>query len=157
MTTPPPARITVRVQPGDFDPGAELALLERLGGGGVGSFTGIVRGGDGLAALVLEHHPAMTIKAMTAIAGDAATRWPLLGVTLVHRVGALAPGARIVFVAAASPHRAAALAATAFLIDWLKTRAPFWKQERFDDGRTAWVDARVEDDAAADRWGGQDG
>lgn len=157
MTAAPPPSITVRVQAEDFDPGAELAALERLGGGGVGSFTGIVRGGDGLAALVLEHHPAMTVKAMTAIAADAAARWPLLGLTLIHRIGALAPGARIVFVAAASPHRAAALAATAFLIDWLKTRAPFWKQERFADGRTAWVEARAEDDAAADRWGGQHG
>lgn len=144
--------IDVRVQPQDFDPGTELAVLEALGGGGVASFTGIVRGGNGLAALVLEHHPVMTGKAMRAIAEDAATRWPLLGITLIHRYGPLAPGARIVLVVAASPHRAAALEATAFLIDWLKTRAPFWKQELYEDGRTAWVEARDADERAAKRW-----
>ena len=151
------ADVTVRVQAEDFDPGAELALLEALGGGGVASFTGIVRGGDGLAALVLEHHPGMTGRAMQAIAQTATARWPLLGVTLIHRHGALVPGARIVFVAAASPHRAAALEATMFLIDWLKTRAPFWKQELYTDGRTAWVEARAADDEAANRWGGAHG
>jgi len=152
MTGPAAPLFDVRVQAEDFDPGAELAALERLGGGGVASFTGIVRGGGGLRALVLEHHPAMTGKAMRAIAEDAAGRWPLLGITLIHRHGPLAPGARIVLVAAASPHRAAALEATAFLIDWLKTRAPFWKQEVYDDGRSAWVEARAEDDRAAERW-----
>ncbi|WP_276205503.1 molybdenum cofactor biosynthesis protein MoaE [Sphingomonas montana] len=144
--------IDVRVQAEDFDVGAEMAGLERLGGGAVGSFTGIVRGGAGLTALVLEHHPAMTHKALTRMAEDACGRWPLLGVTLIHRYGALVPGARIVFVGTASAHRAAALDATMFLIDWLKTRAPFWKQERFADGRTAWVEARSADDTAAKRW-----
>lgn len=146
------ALIDVRVQAEDIDVPAALARLEALGGGGVASFTGLVRGGDGLRALVLEHHPTMTAKAMRAIAGEAGARWPLLGMTAIHRIGALVPGERIVFVAAAAPHRAAALAATAFLIDWLKTRAPFWKQERFDDGAARWVDARHEDDAAAARW-----
>lgn len=144
--------IDVRVQADDIDVAAALASLEALGGGGVASFTGIVRGGGSLAALILEHHPTMTITAMRAIVDRAGARWPLLGVVAVHRVGALAPGARIVLVAAASPHRAAALEATAFLIDWLKTRAPFWKQERFADGTARWVEARQDDDAAAARW-----
>ena len=148
--------IEARVQDVDFDVGAELARLEALGGGGVASFTGIVRGDGGLAALVLEHHPTMTETAMRAICDEAAARWPLLGITAIHRIGALAPGERIVLVAAASPHRAAALEATAFLIDWLKTRAPFWKQERFADGATKWVEARTDDDAAAARWGASD-
>ncbi|SFR79431.1 molybdenum cofactor biosynthesis protein MoaE [Sphingomonas jatrophae] len=142
----------IRVQEAPFDPGAELLALEALGGGAVASFTGIVRGGDGLEALVLEHHPTMTMKAIRVICETAAARWPLLGIVAIHRVGPLSVGERIVLVAAASPHRAAALEATAFLIDWLKTRAPFWKQERFADGRTSWVEARAEDDAAAARW-----
>lgn len=145
--------IDVRVQAEDIDVGTALTALEALGGGGVGSFTGVVRGGDGLATLILEHHPTMTLKAMRAIVDEACARWPLLGVTAVHRIGPLAPGARIVLVAAASPHRAAALEATAFLIDWLKTKAPFWKQERFADGAARWVEARGADDQAAARWG----
>lgn len=146
------ASILVRVQSGDFDVGAELARLEALGGGGVASFTGIVRGGNGLQALELEHHPGMTGRMMSRIAGEASSRWPLLGVTAIHRHGRLLPGQRIVLVAAASPHRAAALEATSFLIDWLKTRAPFWKKEYFADGASRWVEARAEDDAAAARW-----
>lgn len=146
------AHLTVRVDTADIDVGAELARLETLGGGGIASFTGIVRGGDGLTALELEHHPGITLAMMTRIAEEAAARWPLLGVTAVHRHGRLAPGARIVLVAAASPHRAAALEATAFLIDWLKTRAPFWKKEHFADGTSRWVEARATDDDAAARW-----
>jgi len=142
----------VRAQSGDFDPGAELAGLERLGGGAVASFTGIVRGDDGLVELTLEHYPAMTERAMRDIVAEAHARWPLIGVTVIHRHGRLAAGERIVFVAAASRHRAAALEACAFLIDWLKTRAPFWKRERFADGRERWVEARHEDDGAAARW-----
>ena len=144
--------ILVRVQPTDFDVGAELARLEALGGGGVASFTGIVRGGDELTALELEHHPGITRAMMTRIAEEAAERWPLLGVTAIHRHGRLQPGERIVLVAAASPHRAAALEATAFLIDWLKTRAPFWKKEYFADGTSRWVAARTADEDAAARW-----
>ncbi|PZU08658.1 molybdenum cofactor biosynthesis protein MoaE [Sphingomonas sp.] len=148
--------ISVRVQPEPFDPGAELVALETLGGGAVASFTGIVRGeegpGGGLVELLLEHHPGMTAKAMEAIAADAARRWPLLGIVLVHRIGAMTPGERIVFVGTASRHRAAALEACAFLIDWLKTGAPFWKRARFADGTSQWVEARAEDDAAASRW-----
>ncbi len=148
------AELRILVQTGDFDVGAELARLEALGGGGVASFTGVVRGGNGLQALELEHHPGMTQAMMTRIAEEAARRWPLLGVTAIHRHGRLLPGQRIVLTAAASPHRAAALEATAFLIDWLKTRAPFWKKEHFADGTSRWVEARAEDDAAAARWEG---
>jgi molybdopterin synthase catalytic subunit len=142
----------IRVQAGDFDPGAELARLEALGGGAVASFTGLVRGEDGLVEMLLEHHPAMTAKALGDIADEAARRWPLAGITVIHRHGPLHPGDRIVFVGTASSHRAAALEACAFLIDWLKTSAPFWKQERFADGAKRWVEARVEDDVAAERW-----
>jgi molybdopterin synthase catalytic subunit len=144
--------INVRVQADVFDPGDELAALEAFGGGGIASFTGIVRGDDGLVELLLEHHPGMTVATMEEIAAEAARRWPLLGITLVHRVGGMAPGERIVFVGTASRHRAAALEACAFLIDWLKTSAPFWKRERFADGNSRWVDARAEDDEAAARW-----
>lgn len=143
----------VRVQAEGFDPGVELARLEALGGGAVASFTGLVRGDDGLVEMLLEHHPAMTLKALREIAEEAARRWPLAGVTLIHRFGPLRPGDRIVFVGTASARRAAALESCAFLIDWLKTRAPFWKQERFGDGIARWVDARAEDDAASERWG----
>lgn len=144
----------IRVTADDFDVCAELARLETLGGGAVASFTGIVRGGNELAALELEHHPGMTETAMRRVGEEAAKRWPLLGITLIHRHGKLAPGERIVLVAAASSHRAAALEATSFLIDWLKTRAPFWKKEHFADGSTNWVEARAADDEAAARWNG---
>ncbi|ETI63906.1 molybdenum cofactor biosynthesis protein MoaE [Sphingobium sp. C100] len=142
----------VAVQPQDFDAAAELAALEALGGGGVASFTGIVRGEGGLVALELEQYPAMTQAQMARIVDDAMARWPLLGVSVIHRVGRLEPGARIVFVGTASRHRTAALESCAFLIDWMKSDAPFWKKEYFDDGRTAWVAARSEDDARARAW-----
>jgi molybdopterin synthase catalytic subunit len=144
--------ISVRVTPDDIDVGAELAALEALGGGGVASFTGIVRGGNGLTAMVLEHHPTMTQTSLESIAAEAAARWPLAGITIVHRYGRLSPGDRIVLTATASSHRAAALESCAFLIDWLKTKAPFWKKEFFQDGDSRWVDARDADDAAAARW-----
>jgi molybdopterin synthase catalytic subunit len=102
--------------------------------------------------MVLEHHPVMTGKALADIAAEAERRWPLIGVTLIHRFGTLRPGDRIVFVGTASSHRAASLESCAFLIDWLKTRAPFWKQERFADGDARWVEAKTEDDAATARW-----
>ncbi len=147
----------VRVQEADFDVGAETrALTEgRADVGGVASFLGTVRdtaGGRRITAMTLEHYPGMTERAMAAIAAEAERRWPLLGCTLVHRVGRLLPGENIVLVLAASPHRQAALEATAFLIDWLKTRAPFWKKESFAEGGEAWVAARDEDEAAAARW-----
>ncbi len=147
---------TVRVQVGPFDLAAELAALTagRTDVGGIGSFVGVVRDDPAqpLLSLTLEHYPGMTEAAMAAIAGQACTRWSLLGCTLVHRVGRLVPGDGIVLVLAAAPHRAAALEATAFLIDWLKTRAPFWKSEQFADGQARWVEAREADDEAASRW-----
>jgi len=141
----------ISIQLGDFDPGAELAALESLGGGGVASFTGIVRGDGDLVALELEHYPAMTTAQVERIVAEACERWPLLGVRVIHRFGRLVPGERIVFVGTASRHRTAALEACAFLIDWLKSRAPFWKKEHFAE-RTAWVDARAEDDEKAESW-----
>ncbi|UAK23947.1 molybdenum cofactor biosynthesis protein MoaE [Sphingomonas nostoxanthinifaciens] len=143
---------TVRVQHAPFDVGAELALLDRLGGGAVASFTGIVRGQGGLVELFLEHHPVMTAAALQRFVDEAEARWPLVGATVIHRCGALAPGEAIVLVATASLHRAAALDACAYLIDRLKVAAPFWKRERFADGTERWVEARVEDDRAAASW-----
>lgn len=144
--------ISITVGEADFDSATELARLETIGGGAVASFTGIVRGGGGLVAMRLDHYPAMTEAQIARIVADAEARWPLLGMVVIHRVGELAPGERIVFVGTASAHRAAALESCAFLIDWLKTSAPFWKKERFDDGRAEWVEARAEDDVARDRW-----
>ncbi|MXP63327.1 molybdenum cofactor biosynthesis protein MoaE [Roseomonas sp. M0104] len=145
---------TVRVQEGAFDMAAEQAALAagRTDVGGIASFVGLCRGDDGLAALVLEHYPGMTERALAGIASEAETRWPLTGCTVVHRVGRIHPGEPIVLVLTASAHRTAALEACAFLIDWLKTGAPFWKREEFPDGRERWVEARTSDDAAAARW-----
>jgi molybdopterin synthase catalytic subunit len=145
--------ICVRIEPDDFDAGAELAALGTDGVGGISSFIGVVRGDDGLISLTLEHYPAMTERALQMLAEQAAARWGLDGVTIVHRVGTMVPGDRIVFVGTASAHRAAALESCAFLIDALKTRASFWKRECFADGRDAWVEARASDDEAAARWG----
>ncbi len=144
--------VRVLVQEADFDIGAELARLEALGGGGVASFTGVVRGGDGLEALHLEAYPGMTQSALDGVAAEAKARWPLLGLTLIHRHGTLTPGERIVLVATAARHRGAALEACAFLIDWAKTKAPFWKQERFADGTSRWVEATAADDDVAAVW-----
>lgn len=143
----------VSVQFEDFDPGKELAALGALGSGGVASFLGHVRGDGGLIAMTLEHYPGMTKRALETLADQAIGRWNLAGVTLVHRVGRLEPGERIVLVATASRHRTAALEACAYLIDRLKTDAPFWKKEEFPGGHSAWVQARDSDDAAAQRWG----
>lgn len=144
--------IRASVQAEDFDPAAELAALEMLGGGAVASFTGLVRGDDGLIDMALDHYPAMTAAQIDRIAAQALGRWPLLGICIIHRVGALVPGDRIVFVGTASSHRAAALESCAFLIDWLKSRAPFWKKERFADGRETWVEAQAADEAKAEGW-----
>jgi molybdopterin synthase catalytic subunit len=150
---------TARVQREPFDIGAEMAALTaaRTDIGGIGCFVGCVRadaaqGKPATACLVLEDYPAMTRRAMERIAAEAERRWSLLGCTVIHRVGALAPGAAIVLVLAAASHRQAALDATAFLIDWLKTRAPFWKKECLADGTERWVEAREADAAAASRW-----
>ena len=144
--------MSVRIQTEDFDTSAELEALSagRDDIGALVSFTGLVRGGD-VSTMELEHYPGMTEKALEEIEAEARERWPLQGVTIIHRVGPLAPGARIVFVATASPHRAAAFEAAEFLMDFLKTRAPFWKKETTPDG-ARWVDARETDDAAAARW-----
>ena len=146
----------ILVQDAAFDLAAETALLTagRVDVGGVASFLGVCRGDDGLTALVLEHYPGMTERAMTRIAEQAEARWPLTGCTVIHRTGRILPGEPIVLVLTASAHRAAALEACAFLIDWLKTKAPFWKREEFASGAHRWVEARAEDDAAAERWAG---
>ena len=144
----------VLVQEAPFDAGAETAALSagRTDVGGIASFLGVCRGDDGLAAMVLEHYPGMTERAIGRIAAEAEARWPLTGCTVIHRVGRILPGEPIVLVLTASAHRAAALESCAFLIDWLKTKAPFWKREEFATGNHRWVEARAEDDAAAERW-----
>lgn len=145
--------IRVAVGPEPIDAGAELARLEAHAGG-VASFTGLVRADDGVAWLELEHYPGMTEATLFALAEVAAARWELLAASVVHRVGPMAPGERIVFVGTAARHRGAALAACAYLIDRLKTDAPFWKREtRGEEAR--WVEARVGDAAAAERWDGE--
>lgn len=144
----------ILVQEGLFDAGAEAAALSagREDVGGIASFIGLCRADDGIAALVLEHYPGMTERALAGIAAQAEARWPLTGCTVIHRVGRIRPGEPIVLVLTASAHRTAALEACAFLIDWLKTGAPFWKREEFPDGRERWVEAKASDDAAAARW-----
>ena len=144
----------IQVQEALFDVAAETAALtaDRIDVGGVASFLGVCRGDDGLAAMVLEHYPGMTERALGRIAAEAEARWPLTGCTVIHRVGRILPGEPIVLVLTASAHRAAALESCAFLIDWLKTKAPFWKREEFADGDTRWVAAKNDDDAAAARW-----
>ncbi|GGI74773.1 molybdenum cofactor biosynthesis protein MoaE [Polymorphobacter multimanifer] len=143
----------VRVQPEPFDTAAELAALSanRSDVGAIASFTGLVRADDGLTALTLEHYPGMTERQLAAIAAKAEARWPVLAGTVIHRHGRLVPGDAIVLVAIASPHRAAAFEACSFLMDWLKTKAPFWKAEEGPWG-TRWVRAKATDDQAAQRW-----
>jgi len=141
--------VRVLVTTNAIDLAAEHAALER--GGAVATFTGLVRADDGVATLELEHYPGATEAALRRLAEEAVQRWSLDAATIVHRVGPMRPGERIVFTGAASAHRAAALEACAFLIDRLKTDAPFWKREVVD-GQTRWVEAREADDHAADRW-----
>jgi molybdopterin synthase catalytic subunit len=140
-------RVIVSREP--IDVAAEFVRVER--GGAVATFTGLVRADDGVATLELEHYPGATEAALTRLAEEASARWSLTAATIVHRVGPMAPGERIVFVGACSAHRAAALDACAFLIDRLKTDAPFWKRETVD-GASRWVEARAADDHAAARW-----
>lgn len=146
----------ISVQQADFNVGAEFAALTagRTDIGGIGCFIGTVRSnpGERVAAMTLEHYPAMTERAIARIVEEAERRWSLLGCTVIHRIGRLTAGENIVLVLAASSHRQAALDATAFLIDWLKTKAPFWKREELADGATTWVEAHEADDAAAARW-----
>jgi molybdopterin synthase catalytic subunit len=150
------AAVTIRIQQADFDIAREIALLtqERKDIGAVVSFSGICRGGEGgdaLAALTLEHYPDMAEAEIGRHAEEAMSRWPLMGLTIIHRVGRIPPGDNIVLVLTASSHRQAAFEAAEFLMDYLKTSAPFWKREEKPDG-TSWVEAREHDDAAAARW-----
>jgi molybdopterin synthase catalytic subunit len=147
---------TVRIQREPFDVAAETAKLTRgrADVGAVVTFTGICRGdenGQPIAALTLEHYPGMAEQEIVRHVEEAQTRWALLGVTVIHRHGRLTPGEDIVLVIAASSHRQAAFAAAEFLMDYLKTRAPFWKQVE-QAGHKSWVEARDADDAAAARW-----
>jgi molybdopterin synthase catalytic subunit len=147
--------IIVRVDAGPFDLAAEAERLKRLpGAGAVVTFTGVCRDEGGrLATLELEHYPGMAEAEIQRIAGEAAARWPLLGVTVIHRFGKIAVGDDIVLVATASSHREAAFAAANYLMDYLKTSAPFWKKEHPKVGAPGeWVAARAEDDDAAGKW-----
>lgn len=144
----------VRVQAERFDTGAELEGFGTEGDGDVGavvSFTGVVRGTGGLARMEIEHYPGMTEKAIAKYAEEARERWALADVLVIHRYGSLVPGEPIMMVATASRHRVAAFEAAEFLMDWLKSRAPFWKKEIGADGE-AWVAAKDEDETALDRW-----
>ena len=146
----------IKVQREDFDIGAELAQLTDGNAkvGGLASFVGLVRDladQGAVAAMTLEHYPGMTEKRLAEIEAEARARWPLESVLIIHRYGKLEPGDRIVLVATASAHRQAALESCAFLIDWLKTKAPFWKLEEGSTG-AAWVEAKESDDKAAEKW-----
>lgn len=145
--------IRVSIRPAPIDLMAEFDIHDAGGHGASASFIGRVRGEGGLTELFLDHHPAMTEAGVAALAHAAADRWDLSAVTLIHRVGALAPGEAIVLVIASSPHRAEALAAAAFLIDRLKTDVMLWKRETFADGRVQWVEPRESDADRAERWG----
>jgi len=147
---------TVRLQREPFDAAAEATKLARgrTDVGALVTFTGVCRGsenGEPIAALTLEHYPGMVEAEIERHAAEAAERWPILDATIIHRYGRILPGEDIVLVVTASSHREAAFAAAEFLMDYLKTRAPFWKQVEKADG-TTWVDAKATDDAAAERW-----
>lgn len=148
--------MSVSVQIEDFDVGAEIAALsaDRHDIGAVATFTGLVRSdndGSAVSAMTLEHYPGMTEKALEEIVAEARGRWQVEAVRVIHRYGRLEPGERIVFVGVAGAHRGEAFAACEFIMDYLKTRAPFWKKEETPEG-ARWVDARDSDDSAAARW-----
>src|SRR3954464_714389 len=150
------ATATIRIQEADFDIGHEIAALTRGRSdvGAVVTFSGICRGsenGEPIAALTLEHYPGMAEAEIQRHTDEAISRWPLTGLTVIHRVGRIQPGENIVLVLAASQHRQAAFAAAEFLMDYLKANAPFWKREEKPTG-TSWIDAHDGDDAAAARW-----
>jgi molybdopterin synthase catalytic subunit len=150
------ANVTIRIQQADFDIAREIAALTngRTDIGAVVSFSGICRGsedGQSIAALTLEHYPGMAEAEIARHADTAMSRWPLTGVSIIHRVGRIVPGENIVLVLTASQHRQAAFQAAEFLMDYLKANAPFWKREE-SAGGTGWVDARHHDDDAAARW-----
>jgi molybdopterin synthase catalytic subunit len=152
---------TVRIQAGDFDLTAEVEALTRgrRDIGAVVTFTGLCRDEGGrLAALELEHYAGMAEAEILRVAVEAARRWPLQGLTAIHRYGRIAPGGNIVLVVTASAHRHAAFEAGEFLMDYLKTRAPFWKREHLVDGTSGgWVEAKADDDAASERWSARPG
>lgn len=154
----PQAAAKVRVQPDDFDVAHEEALLTqgRSDIGAIVSFTGLCRDENGaLAALEIEHYPGMAEEEICRVANDVLARWPLQGLSVVHRHGVIRPGERIVLVIAAARHRGEAFAAAEYMMDYLKTRAPFWKKEQLSDGSSGdWVAAKCEDDMAAARWNG---
>ena len=146
----------ISVQSEDFDPGAECAAITRGRSdiGAVASFVGLVRDandGAGVARMTLEHYPGMTEKSLAGIVEEARGRWEVIDATVIHRVGELRPGENIVLVIVASAHRGDAFAACEFIMDYLKTRAPFWKKEITPEGER-WVDARESDDRAAEKW-----
>ena len=148
--------MSVRIQAEDFDVGAEVAAIRRgnAGIGAVATFTGLVRDvneGDSVSEMTLEHYPGMTEKSIEEIVIQARGRWNVIEARVVHRVGTLKPTDQIVLVVVASAHRGDAFAACEFIMDYLKTRAPFWKKEQTAEG-ARWVDARVTDDIAAERW-----
>ena len=146
--------MAVRVQTDDFDVGAESRALQADTVGGIALFVGTVRGlssDNGVTAMTLEHYPGMTESELERIEAEARARWPLEDVTIIHRVGRLLVGDQIVLVATASAHRQAAFDAAQFIMDFLKTDAPFWKAEE-RAGKTSWVDARDSDSAARDKW-----
>lgn len=150
--------MTVRVQTDDFDIGAEIATLRKGNAkiGAIASFIGLVRDineGDRVSAMTLEHYPGMTEKALEEIVSQATSRWDIYDALVVHRVGQLTPLEQIVLLVVTSAHRGEAFAACEFLMDYLKTQAPFWKKENTNRGER-WVEARESDDAAADRWSG---
>jgi molybdopterin synthase catalytic subunit len=151
-----PVTATIRIQEGDFDAAREIAALSqgRTDIGAVVTFSGICRGSENgapIAALTLEHYPGMAEAEIGRHADEALSRWPLQGLTVIHRFGRIAPGENIVLVVTASAHRQAAFEAAEFLMDYLKTSAPFWKREESNEG-TSWIEARDHDDAAAARW-----
>jgi molybdopterin synthase catalytic subunit len=148
--------VAVRIQREDFDLGAELAAL-RAGRSDIGalvSFSGLVRGGDSLTEMEIEHYPGMTETALAGIEAEARRRWKLQDALIVHRYGRLFPGEQIMMVATAAAHRQAAFAAAEFLMDYLKSRAPFWKKET-GSGGTRWAEAKAADEAALGRWTGR--
>lgn len=144
--------ITVRVSPDDFDAGKEIAALSYLGGGAVSSFIGQVRGDGDIVALELEHYPGMTEKALQEIAETAVQRWLLNGATIVHRIGKMKLGEQIVLVCTCADHRQAALESCSYIMDQLKTDAPFWKKQWRSDGIGSWVKERESDLKAAKKW-----
>ena len=149
--------MAIRVQSGDFDIGEEIAILTkgRQDIGAIVTFTGCVRGGSkegALETMTLEHYPGMTEAELQRVEDEALARWPLQATLIIHRYGELHPGDNIVLVITASPHRKAAFEAAEFLMDYLKTRAPFWKKETKTDGSGDWVDARDADKDELERW-----